>query len=122
MIHLYGREYQAPHRQCFPPKSKRKRRKIPTDRGCFRISFVPFGAQETGERKRTVKGLPARDGKKFYRIRRFVSLSKFLDAFDRVQCSPTISKPKGTKMSRLGNKMRGLLRFFQQEFLFVGFL
>lgn len=122
MIHLYGREYQAPHRQGFHTKSKRKRRKTPTERDCFRISFVPFGAQKTGERKRTVKGLPARDGKKFCRSRHFVSLSKFLDAFDRQSRSPTISKLKGTKMSRLGNKMRGLLRFFQQEFLFVGFL
>lgn len=122
MIHLYGREYQAPHRQCFHTKSKRKRRKTPTERDSFRISFVPFGARKTGERQRTVKGLPARDGKKFCRNRHFVFLSKFLDAFDRVQCFLTVAKPKGTKLSRLGNKMRGLLRFFQQEFLSVGFL
>ena len=69
MIHLYGREYQAPHRQCFPKKSKRKRREIPTDRDISVFPLCLSAPQKTGERKRTVKGLPARDGKKFYRNR-----------------------------------------------------
>ena len=122
MIHLMRQGMPGTAPSVFPYKIKTETQETPTKRDSFRITFVPFGAPKTGERKRTVKGLPARDGKKFCRNRRFVSLSKFLYAFDRQSRSPTISKPKGTKMSRLGKKMRGLLRFFQQEFLFVGFL
>ena len=40
------------------------------------------------------------------------SPSKLLRAFDRQSRSPTIPKPKGTKMSRKGNEMRGLFRFW----------
>ena len=62
MINLYGREYQAPHRQCFHTKSKRKRRKIPTDRDCFRIYFVPFGARKMGRAEADCQR-PARKGR-----------------------------------------------------------
>ena len=80
---------------------------------------VPFGAPEKRERKaKSVKGLPHGDAQEFCRSLPISSHSKLLRAFDRQSRSPTIPKPKGTKMSCEGNKMRGLFRFYQHELRF----
>ena len=118
MIHLYGREQQARDRRCFPAIFQCTGTKSQPKRYTFGI-FEPFGAIETGEQGKGCQR-SARIGTRgnFVKENVFLVTSKLLRAFDRQCRSPNIPKPKGTKMSREGNKMRGLLRFWLHELRF----
>ena len=85
------------------------------------LSVLPYlsAHPKKGRARRSLsKVCPTGTRRNFVEVSILPLISKLLSAFDRQSRSPTIPKPKGTKMSCEGNKMRGLFRFYQHELRF----